>query len=568
MKKHHQKPDNRNAKASPVPDPKEKLLSDIYVHACALADLAEQARQHPTAYLCNNVQSKIRELRVLLRNCREQNIAVEEISTLDLHRYSQEIRAIRKRISEESEEGFLPEDSVSREDSEALVPDTVDSNAYVAESRRQRGAFLAVISAVLITLMLAAVFGAVYYLQTHASIPFNSEDVIGDSADSVSRSLEEAGFTNIRKEVDFSGWQEGGQVLSVTIDSSDTFLQGTYQKKDAPVVVTYTSEDRIYVTDLLSGWSDSDYTDIVTILEGSGFTSVTAVPEITQKPEQDQHIAEISLGGIPYTDEECYLPADTPIEMTYYTLKVSVGSDYADFIGRSCEEVTAELEQKGFTNVLTEAVSDGWEQGGSILSLTVDGSVDYDPDEILDPDTPVVIRYSSDDRIDAGSLLAFWQSAKYGSIVDSLEEAGFTDVRVGSVPTQDASRDQRIREITIDDIPYDDEPCFVQSDLTIRIMYFSFMPTAGISSSSCRNKPYEDIADLFAEQGFTNIRIVRADDMSRFSLFTKEGTVRSVTIDGSDWFDQDDTFAVDSEVVISVHSYPGEGLDEITDVLE
>lgn len=103
--------------------------------------------------------------------------------------------------------------------------------------------------------ILALVIFCIYkYREGKIQIPFDSSYVVGESLSDVYRELDDAGFENITKRPDASGWLESGQVISVSIDNSDTYSKDSYKKPDVTVVITYSSEGRKYVTDLLTDW--------------------------------------------------------------------------------------------------------------------------------------------------------------------------------------------------------------------------------------------------------------------------------------------------------------------------
>ncbi len=68
-----------------------------------------------------------------------------------------------------------------------------------------------------------------------------------------------------------------------------------------------------------------------------------------------------------------------------------------DLEDRNYEDVVLLFEEKGFTNIKTEAHDDlivGWlTDEGDVEEVSVGGDVEYSPDEWVDSDTLVVIRY-------------------------------------------------------------------------------------------------------------------------------------------------------------------------------
>ena len=67
------------------------------------------------------------------------------------------------------------------------------------------------------------------------------------------------------------------------------------------------------------------------------------------------------------------------------------------------------------------------------------------------------------------------------------------------------------------------------------------------------DKNFVSLALLFRSGGFTNVTEVPLKDLSVFSM-SKNGRVESVTINGSDDFEEGDIFPKNSNVIITYHS--------------
>lgn len=65
--------------------------------------------------------------------------------------------------------------------------------------------------------------------------------------------------------------------------------------------------------------------------------------------------------------------------------------------------------------------------------------------------------------------------------------------------------------------------------------------------------------------GFTNIHLQRADDI-KIGLFSKEGTIKSISISGNDNFTETDEFNYNSNITIIVHTKPDSGCTDITEI--
>ena len=74
-----------------------------------------------------------------------------------------------------------------------------------------------------------------------------------------------------------------------------------------------------------------------------------------------------------------------------------------------------------------------------------------------------------------------------------------------------------------------------------------------LSSKKCSGKKYEDVVQAFEDAGFTNIIVEEMKDLTKDWL-KKDGTVDSVSINGSLEFKEDAVFEKDSTIRIKYHS--------------
>lgn len=78
---------------------------------------------------------------------------------------------------------------------------------------------------------------------------------------------------------------------------------------------------------------------------------------------------------------------------------------------------------------------------------------------------------------------------------------------------------------------------------------------APISYEDVKGKNYEDVEKKFKKAGFTNIETKGLGDMV-VGIFSDEGDVDKVSIDGETEYSSSEYFEKDAEVVIRYHSYP------------
>ena len=78
-------------------------------------------------------------------------------------------------------------------------------------------------------------------------------------------------------------------------------------------------------------------------------------------------------------------------------------------------------------------------------------------------------------------------------------------------------------------------------------------------SDDLTGKKYDKVVSTFHKAGFTNIRIVYLNDLSRMSPFSsgKEGRVSSISVNGKDTFSGGKKVAANTPILISIHNYRG-----------
>ena len=78
---------------------------------------------------------------------------------------------------------------------------------------------------------------------------------------------------------------------------------------------------------------------------------------------------------------------------------------------------------------------------------------------------------------------------------------------------------------------------------------------------------YQKVVSELEDLGFTNITLKRANDLVT-GWITKEGTIKSISINGINDFTDGDSFAYDDEIVIIVHTFKNKGCEDITAIAE
>ena len=421
--------------------------------------------------------------------------------------------------------------------------------------------------AVLIVIAITILVGLNKYRAGKVKIPFDASYAIGQDLDDIYNELENAGFTNIIMKQDDTGWLEANEVINVTIDNSDSYSKGGYRKPDVSVVITYSSADRVYVTDLLQDWQKKEYTEIENILKNAGFTNITLKEISTLDKQTDKLTADITFDGTSYTNEHCYLSKKAPIIVSYYLLQIGIGNDSAQFIGQDYEIVVSGLKEIGFTNVQTQEVTTGWAKRRTVIGVTVNNVDTYNSGETFSPDVRIVVKYSSNARVDITEILKNWQNTDHEILVNSLKKKGFKNIKLKSKPTENKSQNRLVASITLDNEEYISGDCYLPRSSSIEIEYYSLQIKIGQTAKQFeKNQQYTDVVRQLQSKGFTNILLKRANDIGWFPIHDKEGSIKTFTINNNRDFTETDKFNYDAEIVIVVHTLEDKGCEDIIEI--
>jgi len=448
----------------------------------------------------------------------------------------------------------------------ALMQSAVQAQAKKKNAQKLKLKLIA-IAAGIVAVLILIMFGVIKSREGKITVPFSSSYAINCNCNDLQDELEAAGFTDIRIKEDDSGWKESNKVMGVSVDYESSFNKGEYFKPDVTVVITCSSKGRIDIAEFLKDWQTRPYTEVIEGLKAAGFTNITTSPKDTSEKTNDQLIATLVLNDEQYTNGHCYLPKDAPIDITYFTLKITMSNDNLSFVGQNYEDVVRSLTEDGFTNVQTEQINTGWAEGNTVIAVTINNQTTYDADDVYAPDVKIVVKYSSDDRIDATTLLTGWNSKNYSDLQRSLRTAGFTNITVTATETEKKSNNLQVASISLNGQTFTGGDCYIQKNAPIQIKYYTLTIDIEGEDKEYVGRNYQEVVSELKSLGFTNITLKRANDLLT-GWFTKEGDIKSISINGISDFSDGDAFAYDDEIVIIVHTFKNKGCEDITAIAE
>lgn len=101
--------------------------------------------------------------------------------------------------------------------------------------------------------------------------------------------------------------------------------------------------------------------------------------------------------------------------------------------------------------------------------------------------------------------------------------------------------------IFFDNAEYIAGDCYLQKTASICIEYYSLKIKVGRAAKDFADSDlYSDVVSQLKNMGFTNIRLQRANDLVT-GWITKEGTIKTITINGRNDFSSTDSFKYDAD---------------------
>lgn len=159
-------------------------------------------------------------------------------------------------------------------------------------------------------------------------------------------------------------------------------------------------------------------------------------------------------------------------------IKIPFSSD--DIVYKPYTEIEKELKNLGFTNIQLETQNlnpDIKEEfDGSILAIHIDENHEFEKNDKFDPEVPIVITYSKDNRIRVPKSSIKCEELPYKEVVSLFSEAGFTNV---SAVAHEVDYTENVAEgsiviISVDDNPIFEENALFNSDVPVMIHYRVF----------------------------------------------------------------------------------------------
>ena len=207
---------------------------------------------------------------------------------------------------------------------------------------------------------------------------------------------------------------------------------------------------------------------------------------------------------------------------------------------------------------------DGWEKNNSVVSLLVNNSAEYEETASYSPDTKILIKYSAGERVDVTDLLKNWDTIEANVLKESFEKKGFSDISVQDQTTNKKPKNKLVAEVKFNGKSYESGGCYLPKKTKIVIMRYLLELTPGRDSGQYKDMNYQTAVNELKEKGFTNIHLLRADDLVT-GWIDDEKTIESITIDGKSKFSSSDKFTYNVRIDIVIHTFRFRDYDDITE---
>ncbi|MDR3295730.1 MAG: hypothetical protein LBT26_07900 [Clostridiales Family XIII bacterium] len=159
-----------------------------------------------------------------------------------------------------------------------------------------------------------------------------------------------------------------------------------------------------------ANFEGKNYQVVTAELQDAGFTNIKRQyleDLITAELEKDGEVEQVSVNGIAEFSAGSKFDKDAEIVIIYHTFPKMPESS-TELKGKDYQEVTAELQEAGFTNIEMDVLDDliiGWlKADGEVEQVSVDGETGFSAGSKFAKDAKIVITYHAfPERVTAGN---------------------------------------------------------------------------------------------------------------------------------------------------------------------
>ena len=342
--------------------------------------------------------------------------------------------------------------------------------------------------------------------------PCAAEEFIGVNYEEAIEKLEKAGFTNINttevQDLKSSDILNDGDVGAVTIDGESGFEKGAKYNKDSEIVIQYHTIKKEQIPISSSEVSKMTLEELSKAFENAGFISVESdeVYDIDPDETDSDEYSEVIVNGLSEFSKGEEAPFDSKVEIIGHRL---------------------------------------------IKKHNVKIIIDFIPNIIFDKyDVEIIVDNEKKDTIKHGEDKEYELELKTGkhtiSFVSAESSSVKTEVELDVTSDMEAAYQISCKS---DEIVVENQ--YIDRDEELAKDQVKVLSSADEFKNG--NYDYQKAIDTLKEWGLTNVKSQPVYDIEWG--FTDEGSIFTVTIEGSEEFNRGDVVPKDSEVIVTYHLF-------------
>lgn len=348
-------------------------------------------------------------------------------------------------------------------------------------------------------------------VDTSVIVPFASSECIGKDYSDIKSDFSSAGFEKIKieaaEDLQSTEADKVNTVETVSINGKTDFEQGQKFDKNDEVIITYHAYQKYNVmvkVDFPSNLIFSRY-DVKLLVNGLDKGTMThgEGKDYEFALEPDEYTLTFENVDNSNVKGEVTLTVDCDVEASYkiscYNDKVTVETVYVDRLAElgeneakldvasseykygNYDDVKAELEKLGFTNIKSEALYDivfGITPNGEVEGVSIAGNGDFKRGDVFAKDAEVIITYHMPEADNPNNITMTTSSSdymdkNYADVEKALRDLGFTNVETETLTTNNSDEDGKVFSITIGGSAFKSGDVF-PPNRTVSIMYFAY----------------------------------------------------------------------------------------------
>lgn len=361
----------------------------------------------------------------------------------------------------------------------------------------------------------------VYHSFKRIPIPFSSDEIANDDADTIVKKLKESGFVNVTKEVinDLDPDKANGKSENrVVIDGGLKFeknakypidtnikveIHKPYEKYKLKVVIEFISNLLFNKYDVVFSVGENKET----IKHGTDAKFEYTLKEgdytllfVSEKSEEIKTSKTIQLTGDTEVKYKITCGTETiEVEELYLENKGAIGDGEAmvPSSSKECEsknykDIEKKFKEAGFTNISTKILYDivyGITEEGEVEKVSIDGESNFERGDIFKKDAKIVISYhmkQDDDpsRIKVSNDSGHYKKMNYLEVEQVFKELGFKNIDLKEITTNKLTiKDGEVCDVVISEDSFDVGETFKPSEKVL-ISYYIYKVGSPVSYST------------------------------------------------------------------------------------